>query len=96
MGPMPRRPTYGLAPGRLKEARLARSLTQAELAERLGVSRPLVSQWESGETTPGLGHLRELCLLLRVTADHLLGMDLGHSPQAGTPESTPDQQGDEA
>ncbi len=33
----------------IREERIARSMTQAELATRLGVSKPAVSQWESAE-----------------------------------------------
>lgn len=72
---MPRQPSEGLHPGRLREARLRAGLTQAALAESLGVTRPLVSQWESGETTPGLAHLTGLCRRLSVSADWLLGLD---------------------
>lgn len=39
-------------------------LTQAELAERLGVSRPIVSQWVSGVRRPGLEHIFGLEKLL--------------------------------
>ncbi|CAO3447909.1 hypothetical protein [Azospirillum argentinense] len=39
-------------PKSLREARKAKKLTQAKVAADLGVSRPAVGQWESGETTP--------------------------------------------
>ena len=37
---------------RLKALRLKKGLSQAELAERLGVSQPLISQYENGSTSP--------------------------------------------
>jgi transcriptional regulator with XRE-family HTH domain len=36
----------------LKTARLAAGLTQAELAELIGVTRLTVSKWERGESSP--------------------------------------------
>lgn len=39
-------------PHRLKEARVARGLSIAELAENLGISRQAVSQFELGQATP--------------------------------------------
>ena len=39
-------------PGRITGARNTLGLTQAQLAQRLGVSRPTVTQWESGAREP--------------------------------------------
>ena len=36
------------------------NLTQAEMAERLGVSRQTISSWESGRTFPGANMLQEI------------------------------------
>jgi transcriptional regulator with XRE-family HTH domain len=41
-----------LAGKMLREARLAAGLTQAELAERLGASQPVVARVESGRANP--------------------------------------------
>jgi putative transcriptional regulator len=38
--------------GRLKELREAAGLTQAELAERSGLSQKAISQWEQGVARP--------------------------------------------
>jgi transcriptional regulator with XRE-family HTH domain len=46
--------------------RRARGLTQAELADRLGVIRTTVSRWERGEQTPSLEQLGPLTRALRV------------------------------
>ena len=58
------------------------NMTQERLAERMGVSRQTVSKWESGESTPELGKLMELCDLFSCTLDTLLREDL-------TAESSP-------
>lgn len=57
---------------RLAAARKNAGFTQAEVAERLGVSFQAVSQWERGETAPDIAKLPELAVLLRVTTDYLL------------------------
>lgn len=41
-------------------ARKAKHLTQAQLAERMGVDQPLLSRWESGKVSPNKVHLRQL------------------------------------
>lgn len=45
--------------------RLQAGLTQAEVAEAIGVSRPAVVRWESGERTPRNPHLDKYVELLR-------------------------------
>lgn len=47
-------------------------LSQDELAEKLGISRQAVSKWETGDTAPDLGNLRELAACFGVTTDWLL------------------------
>ncbi len=42
---------------RIKEAREASGLTQAELARRLGLTQTAVSYWEAGKRAPGLDDL---------------------------------------
>lgn len=52
-------------------------LTQAELAQEMGVSKSSVSKWESGQTYPDIFLLPELATFFNVTIDELLG----YSPQ---------------
>ncbi|MBR5231758.1 MAG: helix-turn-helix transcriptional regulator [Clostridia bacterium] len=47
-------------------------LTQAELAERLGISYQAVSSWERGATMPDISKLKELSRALGTTVDALL------------------------
>lgn len=57
----------------IKEHRVEKGFTQAELAERLGVSAQSVSNWERGETTPDIGLLPDLACILDCSIDTLLG-----------------------
>ena len=57
---------------RLAEARKARGLSQAEAAERLGVSRQAISRWETGAGIPTLDNLMQLGTLYQVSLDALV------------------------
>lgn len=57
----------------LKLYRRKSNLTQAEVAEKLGLSIPAVSQWEKGLTFPEFTKLYDLCKLLNISIDDLLG-----------------------
>lgn len=60
---------------KLYQLRKEKGLTQAELAERLEVSRQSVSNWEVGTTTPSTKRLRDLSQLYDVPLDYLLNED---------------------
>ena len=60
---------------RIRELREAAGMTQADLAERLQVSVPTVSRWESGVIRPSVGNLIELAEIFGVTTDAILGRD---------------------
>ncbi|MBW7797524.1 XRE family transcriptional regulator [Streptococcus thermophilus] len=47
-------------PSKLKKARIARGLTKKELADRTGISRQMVSNYELGKTQPGATNLLSL------------------------------------
>lgn len=57
---------------KLYQLRKEKGFTQAELAERLEVSRQSVSNWEVGTTTPSTKRLRDLSQLYGVPLDYLL------------------------
>lgn len=66
---------------RLQELRAARSLTQKELAEMLGIGVMLVSRYERGLTVPSASTIIEMARVLHVTADELLtGSTMGTAP----------------
>lgn len=58
---------------RLKELRSNANLTQEELANRIFVSRTLVSKWESGNRYPSKDNLARLALLFNISQDELIG-----------------------
>ncbi|HZA21909.1 MAG TPA: helix-turn-helix transcriptional regulator [Dehalococcoidia bacterium] len=55
----------------LAEARRRKSLTQRQLAEKLGVEHTLVSSWERGVHKPGPSDLEKLCKILEITWEEI-------------------------
>lgn len=51
-------------------------MTQEKLAEQMGVSRQTISKWESGEASPELSKLVDLCDIFQCRLDELLRQDL--------------------
>ena len=56
--------------------RRQRRITQEQLAESMNVSRQTISKWESGEMTPELQKLIELCELFSCKLDELVREDM--------------------
>ena len=59
---------------RMKELRVEHHLTQKELAEKLHIDNSIVTKWKKGENVPSLEVFYQLCQLLDVSADYLLGL----------------------
>ncbi len=57
---------------RLRAARESKGLTQADVAERLDVSWQTVSNWETGQRTPGADYLFDLAALYEESPTYLL------------------------
>ena len=57
---------------RLYELRKQKGLSQEELANRLDVTRPTVSQWELSDSTPDLDKLVALGELFEISLDELV------------------------
>jgi transcriptional regulator with XRE-family HTH domain len=57
---------------RIRAARRDRSLTQDELADRVGVSRSAVAQWETGRTGQVTGNLSRIAGVLEVGVEYLM------------------------
>jgi transcriptional regulator with XRE-family HTH domain len=55
----------------LKEARLAMTLKQAEIAASIGVSQSTYSKYERGEASPREATWRKLSAILDKPVDHL-------------------------
>lgn len=83
---------------RLVNLRKERGLTQTEVAEKVNVSRQIVSKWETGDRAPGRNNLKALSELYGVSIDSLLSSD-GEIQQAqktvhNTPVAVPPVQGE--
>ena len=73
----PRHADFG---ARLAELRAGASLTQSELAERVGVSRRQIAYYESGTGRPPGALLGLLADLFQVSTDVLLGREVQRAP----------------
>lgn len=51
------------------------SYTQKEVAKRLKIDPANVTNWKQGKNVPSVQMLYDLCVLLNVSADYLLGLD---------------------
>lgn len=58
------------------------NLTQAELAEKAGLSKQFIGNIEGGKAIPSLNTILSLCLALDVTPDALLRYSAKHNPDA--------------
>ncbi len=59
----------------LKQARTRKGLKQEELAKLVGKSKNVISNWERGDNKPDADTLFELCDILNVDANYLLGWE---------------------
>ena len=60
---------------RLKELRLEKGLGQVELANKINVSKSIISLWENGLREPTLSYLKLLARFFETTIDDLTGDD---------------------
>lgn len=56
----------------IASCRKEQGMTQAVLAEKLGISDRAVSKWETGKSMPDSGIMLELCELLKINVNKLL------------------------
>lgn len=59
-----------------KSLRQVRGLTQAQMADTLGISVSAVSMYENGNRKPDNNMLRKICEKFRVSTDFLLGINI--------------------
>lgn len=59
---------------RLRQAREAKGMSQAEIARKLGVSQPAYSYIENGEKNPSLPVAKRLAVVLHTSLDYLIGI----------------------
>lgn len=71
---------------RVRHLRKACGLSQEELAERLDLTRPSVTSWETGKTKPRLDKLEQLAGILGTSAYYLLNGEEPPSPDFSYPK----------
>lgn len=50
------------------------NFNQSQLAEKLGIDVSNITKWKKGDSIPSLEVFYQLCILLEVSADYLLGL----------------------
>ena len=60
----------------IRQARIDQNMTQMNLADAMGVSYQAVSNWERGNSMPDISKLEQLCVVLHITVNELLGMEV--------------------
>jgi len=60
---------------KLRSARLQLHLTQKDVANKIGLSHNSVSDWENNKTQPNVDYLGDLCNILAISPDELLGIN---------------------
>ena len=73
---------------RIAALRRKENMTQADLADKLGISYQAVSSWERGATMPDIGKLVELARTLHTTVDALLSGEMPEAAAAETQEKS--------
>ena len=61
---------------RIKEARIAKNMTQQEVGDALGVSKVSVCGYEKGTRTPTMENFLDLIELLDLDVKYVLGQDI--------------------
>ncbi len=60
---------------RIAEAIKMSDFTQKELAKKLNISESNITNWKKGDNLPSLVMLFNICKILNVTSDYLLGLE---------------------
>lgn len=60
---------------RIRLLRRARNMSQVELANRLGVTKQSVSNWENDNIQPSVEMLMKLADVFSVSTDYMLGIE---------------------
>jgi transcriptional regulator with XRE-family HTH domain len=68
---------------RVSRLRKERGITQVELAQHLGVSQPVISEYERGGLSVRWDQVAALARLLHVSADELVGLKPEAAPRRG-------------
>lgn len=60
---------------RLKEVLKTNNVNQSELARKLNIERQGITNYKNGTSIPSLDTFKNMCKLLDVSADYLLGLE---------------------
>lgn len=74
--------SWVIALNRIKKLRKERNLTQAQLAQRLGISASAVGMYEQGRREPDSKMLRQLAQFFGVSMEYLMGEDTSLSGES--------------
>jgi len=61
------------SPNNIRYYRTLAGLTQYELADKLGIKQPTMSQYERGTRNPSIIDLRTMAKIFKVSVDDLIG-----------------------
>ena len=67
-------PTLPIICANFRHFRIASGLEQKEIAERIGVLKNAISNWETGRARPDINLIPAICRVLNITPYDLLGM----------------------
>ena len=59
----------------IRKLRLARNLSQVELANKLNVTKQSVSTWENNNIMPSIDLLKRMCNVFSCSADYILELE---------------------
>lgn len=59
----------------IKNFRTFRGIKQQQLADALGKSKSVISNWERGENSPDVESCEKICRILKVTPNELFGWE---------------------
>ncbi len=60
---------------RIRSLRIARNLSQVQLAEKLGVSKQSISNWENNNILPSIDMLKNIAIFFSCSTDYLLELN---------------------
>ena len=60
---------------RIKELRLDRGMTMAQVAKGIGVNNATISKWESGRIYPSVDSLFLIAYFFQVPAGYIIGLE---------------------
>lgn len=64
---------------RISELRTSFGWTQVQLAQKIGITKQTISNWENDNIQPSIDMLIKLSKIFNVSTDYLLGLTPSHS-----------------